>query len=249
VKKPLALVVVCAGIVAAGCGGDSESAESLAIDPGEGGNYAPDIDPADFVGRIDNTYLPFTPGSTWVYESEDGAERIEIEVLEETREVMGITATVVRDSAYEDGELVEDTYDWFAQDSEGNVWYLGEDTTEYEDGQAVSTAGAWEAGVDGALPGIIMYANPVAGAAYRQEFYAGEAEDMAEVVALDGSESVPFGDFDNLVVIKEWSPLEPTVAEHKYFAAGVGLVLEVKVAGEEGRVELISYEPSGGSSR
>jgi hypothetical protein len=233
-------IVVCALAVACG-GGDAEPDTGLAIDPGDGGNYAPDIDPANFVDRIDNPYLPFVPGATWVYESEDGFERIEIEVLAETRVVMGITATVVRDTAYEDGEVVEDTYDWFAQDSEGNVWYLGEDTTEFEDGEPVSTAGAWEAGVDGAQPGIAMRANPAAGDAYRQEYYEGEAEDIAEVVRLDGSESVPFGDFDSLVVIKEWTPLEPDVAEHKYFAAGVGLVLEVKVAGEEGRVELISY--------
>jgi hypothetical protein len=241
--KLLTLLVAltsCSLLVTA-CGGNSDPDPSLAVDPGDGGNYAPAVDPAGFVGRIENAYLPLVPGSTWVYESADGVARIEIEVLAETRIVMGITATVVRDTVYEDGELVEDTYDWFAQDRDGNVWYLGEDTAEYEDGDLVNTAGAWEAGVDGALPGIVMYANPAVGAAYRQEFYPGEAEDMAEIIDVDGSEAVPFGDFDSLIVIREWSPLEPDVAEDKYFAAGVGLVLELKVAGEEGRVELISY--------
>ena len=156
------------------------------IDPGDGGNYAPDIDPANFVDVIDNPYLPYAVGSRWVYEGEsDGeTERTEVEVLDETREVMGITATVVRDTVYVDGELVEDTYDWFAQDADGNVWYLGEDTHEYEDGVAVNAEGSWEAGVDGALPGIVMPAEPQVGDAFRQEYYAGEAEDMGEIIEV-----------------------------------------------------------------
>lgn len=244
--KLLTLLVAltsCSLLVTA-CGGNSDPDPSLAVDPGDGGNYAPAVDPAGFVGRIENPYLPLVPGSTWVYESADGVERIEIEVLAETRIVMGITATVVRDTVYEDGELVEDTFDWFAQDAAGNVWYLGEESTEYEDGEPVSTAGSWEAGIDGALPGIVMYANPAVGTAYRQEFYEGEAEDMAEVIAIDGAESVPFGEFQSLIVIREWSPLEPDVAENKYYAAGVGVILELKVAGEEGRVELVNYSPA-----
>jgi hypothetical protein len=244
--KLLTLLVAltsCSLLVTA-CGGNSDPDPSLAVDPGDGGNYAPAVDPAGFVGRIENPYLPLVPGSTWAYESADGVERIEIEVLAETRIVMGITVTVVRDTVYEDGELVEDTFDWFAQDAAGNVWYLGEESTEYEDGEPVSTAGSWEAGIDGALPGIVMYANPAVGTAYRQEFYEGEAEDMAEVIAIDGAESVPFGEFQSLIVIREWSPLEPDVAENKYYAAGVGVILELKVAGEEGRVELVNYSPA-----
>jgi hypothetical protein len=158
---------------------------------------------------------------------------------------MGISAVVVRDTVTMEGELVEDTYDWFAQDRDGNVWYLGEETAEYEDGEVVSTEGSWEAGVDGALPGIVMPAQPAVGDAYRQEFYAGEAEDLAEVVRLGASETVPFGDVDDLVVIEEWNPLEPEAVEEKYFAPGVGLVLEVKTAGGEGRVELLEHTPGG----
>lgn len=213
------------------------------IDPGDGGDYQVELDPADFVAAIDNPFLPFVPGSRWVYESTDGVERIEIEVLSETREVLGIAATIVRDRVFEEGELVEDTFDWYAQDRDGNVWYLGEDSSELEDGAVVSSAGSWEAGVDGAQPGILILADPTVGRAYRQEFYGGEAEDLAEVLQLDGSETVPFGSFAELLVIREWTPLEPEVIENKYYAAGVGVVLELKVAGESGRVELVSFEP------
>lgn len=215
------------------------------IDPGDGGDYHPVIDPANFVERIDNPYLPLTPGSSWVYEgqSEDGTERIEVVVTSDRRQVMGISAVVVRDTVTVDGELAEDTFDWFAQDRDGNVWYVGEETMEYENGEAVSSGGSWEAGVDGALPGIVMMANPTVGEAYRQEYYPGEAEDLAEVARLDATETVPFGEFDGLVVIKEWNPLEPEVVEEKYYAAGVGTILEVMTVGGDERVELVEYTP------
>jgi hypothetical protein len=138
---------------------------------------------------------------------------------------------------------LEDTFDWFAQDTEGNVWYLGEESKEYEGGEVVSTAGSWEAGVDGALPGVIMWAHPEVGDRYRQEYYPGEAEDMAEVVRSGASESVSQGAYDDLVVIAEWNPLDPGVTEEKYYAAGVGVILEVVVTGGTGRVELVEYEP------
>lgn len=230
----------CAGLVAlllVACGGEFN--DEPAIDPGDGGNYAPGLEAADFVDRIDNPFLPLVPGSRWVYES--GAERVEVVVLEETRDILGITATIVRDTVSEEGEVVEDTFDWFAQDRDGNVWYLGEDSKEYED-EVVSTAGSWEAGVDGAQPGIIMQASPRVDVGYRQEYYVGEAEDLAQVLRLDGKASVPFGSFENLLVIQEWNPLEPRVIENKYYARGVGLVLEEKVKGGSERVELVSFE-------
>ena len=213
------------------------------IDPGDGGQYAPTIDPENFVARIDNPLLPFRPGAKWIYESTDGVERIEVEVLEETRQILGISATIVRDRVWEDGELVEDTLDWYAQDTDGNVWYLGEESKDYENDVVVSTAGSWEAGVDGAYPGIIMQANPEVGQSYRQEYYVGEAEDLAEVVRLNDTATVPFGTFKNLLVIQEWAPLDPEVVEEKFYASGVGLVLEVKTQGDTGRVELISFTP------
>jgi hypothetical protein len=191
---------------------------------------------------VDHPFFPLEPGSRWTYDSDDGSEHIEVVVLEETRVVMGIAATVVRDTVTEDGEVVEDTYDWYAQDREGNVWYLGEDSTEYKDGKPDNKHGSWEAGVDGALPGIIMLADPRPGAAYRQELFKGEAEDLAEVVALDGKAMVPFGTYESLLVTKEWNPLEPKVVEQKYYARGVGLVFEEKVTGARGKVHLVLFE-------
>ena len=232
-------------LLGAACGGDDASSSDATpvIDPGDGGDYTVTLDPADFVERIDNPYLPLLPGSTWVYEGEsDGeAEHIEVTVLSETRQVLGITATVVRDTVTVAGELVEDTWDWYAQDKDGNVWYLGEDSTEYENGEAVSTAGSWEAGVDGALPGIIMQADPAVEDAYRQEYYEGEAEDLAEVIKTGVTEAVEAGAYNDLIVTKEWTPLLPEVVEEKYYAKGVGMILEVAVAGGAGRVELLSF--------
>lgn len=240
--RTLALGAAIAGLAGlVGCGG-GETAEPV-IDPGDDGNYTVEIDPDDFVVDIDNPYLPLQPGTRWVYEGvEDGeTERVEVEVTTDRRDVMGISAIVVRDTVYEDGELIEDTYDWFAQDVDGNVWYLGEDSREFEDGEQVSTEGSWEAGVDGALPGIVMLADPEVGEAYRQEFYEDEAEDMAEVDEVAASATVPAGAFDDVVIIREWNPLEPDVVEDKYYAPGVGAVLEVKVEGGDGRVELIEF--------
>ena len=232
----------------AGGGGSTTTAAAPVIDPGDGGNYQPEIDPNNFVDVIDNPYLPFPVGASWTYEgTEDGeTENVKVTVTPERKEIMGISATVVRDTVSTgDGEVVEDTYDWYAQDRDGNVWYLGEDSTEFENGKAVGTSGSWEAGVDGALPGIVMQAQPEVGQAYRQEYYVGEAEDLAEVDQLDATESVPFGDFDQLVVIKEWNPLEPDVVEEKYFAPGVGLVLEIKTEGGDGRSELTEFTAGG----
>jgi hypothetical protein len=139
--------------------------------------------------------------------------------------------------------VVDDTYDRFTQDVEGNVWYLGEETAEYEGGEVVSTEGSWEAGVDGALPGIVMLADPSVGDAYRQEYYEGGAEDLAEVVRTGAEETVAGTRLDRLVVIKEWNPLEPEVLEDKYYAPGVGTVLEVTAAGGDGRVEMVEHTP------
>lgn len=201
----------------------------------------PDFDPDDFVRRVNHPYFPLTPGTTYIYEgeTEDGFERVKVSVLSRTKKILGITATVVRDTVWIDGELVEDTFDWFAQDEDGNVWYLGEAVKDYENGEVVSTAGSWEAGVDGAKPGIIMLAHPKVGDTYRQEYYVGEAEDMAQVINLNASVSVPYGSFRNVLVTRECTPLEPGVAENKYYARGVGLILGVKVEGGSGQIELV----------
>ena len=136
---------------------------------------------------------------------------------------------------------MEVTEDWYAQDAAGNVWYFGEETAEYEDGEIVSTAGAWEAGVDGAQPGIIMPATPAIGVTYRQEFYAGEAEDVAVAVEVDQSVDVPAGSFDAVLVTEDWTPLEPDSRERKSYAPGVGLVMEEIIEGGTGGFQLVEH--------
>ena len=203
--------------------------------------YAPAIEPANFVSVIDNPYFPLTPGTTYVYEGEtsDGREHSEDQVTSDTKEVLGVTCVVVWNRATLDGELIEETYDWYAQDKDGNVWYFGEDTKEYKNGAVVSTEGSWEAGVDGALPGIIMEADPQVGDVYRQEYYEGEAEDMAGILSLTETATVPYGSYTDALMTKEWTPLEPALVEHKYYAQGVGLVLETIVQGGREQIELI----------
>lgn len=207
--------------------------------------YSVMLTAADLSPVIDNVFFPAPVGATWVYESvtKDGTEHINVEVLSAadpkgTKVVMGADARVIRDTVMLDGEVIEDTWDWYGQDAEGSVWYLGEDTTEYENGQVVCKCGSWEWGIDGALPGYIMLADPQVGDAYRQEYYAGEAEDVAEIVALDQTVDVAAGMFTGCVKTRDVSSLDRSYEEFKYYCPGVGVVLE-----EEGseRVELISY--------
>jgi hypothetical protein len=152
-----------------------------------------------------------------------------------------VTVTVVHDRVFTAGELTEDTFDWYAQDTAGNVWYLGEATVEY-DGDSTSTAGSWEAGVDGAQPGIVMLAHPAVGDAYRQEYLAGEAEDAAKVIELGGTVTVRAGMFRDVVTTEDWTALEPKILEHKSYAPGVGVVLERLVKGGKERNELVKIE-------
>jgi hypothetical protein len=215
--------------------------------------YDPVITPSDFTnarGRpnpIDNTYFPLRPGTTFVYDgTKDGEPQHDsFAVTRETKTILGVTTIVVHDSVYIDGILEEDTFDWFAQDDLGNVWYFGEDTKEYDaQGNVISTAGSWEAGVNGAKPGIVMEAQPNAGDVYRQEFAAGEAEDMASVLSRTKHVSVAYGSFDAVVQTKEWSCLESGI-DHKYYAPGVGLVLVVGLGGGDERLELVSISKGG----
>ena len=228
-----------------GAGNAPSSAVAPPIDPGDGGKYAPEIDPSSFVDVIDNPYMPWAVGSRWVYEgkSDGEVERDVVRVTGHHKMIMGIDAVVVRDTVSVRGEIAEDTYDWYAQDSEGNVWYLGEDSREYENGKAADTAGSWEAGVDGALPGIVMPADPRVGDAYRQEYLAGEAEDMMQVLELGTSKKVKAGSYHDVIVTEEWTPLEPDVVEQKYWARGVGNIGEVVITGGTGSADLVEYTP------
>jgi len=193
--------------------------------------YNPVINPADFVNKIDNPYFPLKPGITYVYEgiTEKGNEHVEVKVTNETKVILGVTCVVVRDTGKVDGELAEDTVDWYAQDKKGNVWYFGENSLSYEGGLVVSLGGSWMAGVNGAKPGIVMEGSPKVGDLYRQEFAVGVAEDMAEVLSLNASTTVPIGTFQNSIETKDFSGLEPDVVEHKFYAPGVGNVQTVDV--------------------
>jgi len=200
------------------------------------------IDPGNFVSVIDNLYFPLTPGTTFIYrgEKEGVPSRDVMTVTQETKVILGVTTTIVYHLSYEDGVLVEETFDWFAQDVDGNVWYLGEDTKELdENGNVVSTEGSWEAGVDGAEPGIIMLADPKKGDKYQQELAPDVAEDMAQVIGFEDSLCVRYGCFENVLVTKEWSPLERGVVEYKYYAPGVGFIHGVMVKGGDEFTELV----------
>ena len=203
------------------------------------------IDPADFSTEIDNSYLPLAPGSRWVYsELEDGAtQRVVVTATNQTKTLAdGVETRVVHDVVTDHGVAVEVTLDFYAQDSSGNVWYFGEQTTEYEHGKPASTAGSFESGVGGAEPGVVMPAEPDVGMAYREESKPGEAEDEAKVLSTDAQVEVPFGHFDAAVLTSNTNPLEPKVQELKLYAKGVGPVMELLVSGGSGRTELISFK-------
>jgi len=249
--KPLQnlFTILCFLTLAIACQKNKEgdnSENAIIINDNNGDDYNPVIDPANFVSTIDNPYFTLTPGKVWIYEGKNKAgkiERVEVEVTRETKTILGVNATVVRDRAWKDGKLVEDTFDWFAQDKDGNVWYLGEDSKEIKDGEVVSTAGSWEAGVNGAKAGFIMRANPQVGDAHRMEFLKGQAEDMMEVLSINESVSIGFGNYENCLKLKEWAPLKPDLVEHKFYSKGVGnVVIEKKVAGGSGELELIEMK-------
>jgi hypothetical protein len=235
----LALAVASA-LGTAACGDDGSDGRDTTTSPATAPSL-PTVEPANFVTGIDHPYLPLRVGARWTYSN--GDERIEVVVLPDQRTVMGVPVVVVRDTVTVDGELVEDTFDWFAQDVEGNVWYMGEESTEYEGGVAVSTHGSWEAGVDGARPGILMPATFVVGQVYQQEYDPGVAQDVGQVVRVGETVTVNGVEYTDVVVFREWNPLEPQAAhEEKYYAPGVGLVLAVAVDGSE-REELVEHQP------
>ena len=204
-----------------------------------GGPYVPVIDPSNFVDRVDNPYFPLVPGTTFIYLSHtpEGTERDEVLVTHDTKSILGVTCTVVRDTVTLNGQLIEDTDDWYAQDANGNVWYFGEEAKSYEDGDLVDISGTWKAGRDGAQPGVIIKAKPRVGDLYRQEFLPATAEDLGRVASLDESVMVPYGSFDHCLQTRDFAPLEPGIVEQKFYAPGTGLVLEVDADGT--RVELV----------
>ena len=211
------------------------------------GPYDPVIDPSDFVDPADigngvppNPYFPLVPGSTWTYMG--GGELNIVRVTGETREILGVTCAIVHDVVAADGEVVEDTDDYFAQDTAGNIWYFGEVSQELEDGFLVSLEGSWQAGNELAKPGIAFEAAPRVGDLYRQEFALGEAEDGARVLSTNASASVPAATCNGTCVqTEDFNLLEPDSLEHKYYAPGIGFILETDPATGE-RLELVDYQ-------
>ena len=177
----LMVVLLAASTAALPGGRPTVIQDSVATSPLPLGSEPAHLDPAESTARIDNPYWPMRPGSRWVYRQTDaeGDKRIEVTVTHQTKPILGVVARVVHDVMTEDGQVKEDTYDWYAQDAQGNVWYLGEDTKQLEDGKVISTEGSWQAGVDGAQPGILLPANPKPGMAYRQEYDGAKAQDTA----------------------------------------------------------------------
>ena len=239
-------MVLLLAVSAAACGGGPKASREPARPSALPARAAPVLlDPARFTTRIDNPYWPMRPGSRWTYRLVDprgGRRLVEVTVTDRTKTVLGVEARVVHDVVTVDGRPVEATDDWYAQDTEGNVWYLGEDTWEYLDGLAVPGKGSWQAGVDGAEPGILLPARPRPGMAYQQERYDGRAQDRARVLRLGMRAKVPYGFFDDLLATKEWTSLEPGVLEHKFYAPGVGPVLAITVSGGSGREELLRFD-------
>jgi hypothetical protein len=242
--RAAAAVLVAAAGAATACGADPSPAgaapSSTALPQG---GEAVELDPADFTVDITNRWWPMEVGDRWVYEESDGeggVQEVEVTVLDRTTTVAaGVEARVVHDLVTADGAVVEDTLDWYAQDADGNVWYLGEQTAEYEDGEVVTTEGSWEAGVDGAQAGILLPADPRPGTGYRQEHLAGEAEDEGFVLSTDEQVEVPTGLYEGTLMTRDTTPLEPDLAELKFYAPGVGPVMAIPISGGSGREVLV----------
>lgn len=238
-------VILLAGLIAYLSFSKSGTPATTVSDPAsqlETSEYNPIIDPSGFVPVVDNPYFTLTPGASFTYQGEtsEGTEKIITIVTHKTKTIMGVTNIEVWDRVWLNDSLIEETYDWYAQDTEGTVWYFGEDSKEYENGKAINSKGSWEAGANGAEPGIIMKADPKVGDSYRQEYFKGEAEDMADVVSLSDTVTVPFGTFAKCLKTRDWSMIDAKLNEYKYYCPDAsGLALEVAIDSGE-KVELIN---------
>jgi len=247
-RRASTIVAVVAGAVGlAACGSEPDQSSTTTALPQ--GSEAVELDPADFTTSIDNPFWPMAPGDRWAYrESNPGepVQRVVVEVTDRTRTMPnGVEARIVTDVVAARGEPVEVTHDFYAQDQDGNVWYLGERTAEYRHGEVATRAGSFEAGANGAQAGIAIPADPADGMAYRQEYLKGEAEDEGEVLSIDEQVEVPTGHYTGALMTRDTNPLEPKVSELKFYARDVGPVLTLSVSGGSGREELVSYSGGG----
>ena len=220
--------------------GHSNADDLPAFGPGE--QYHPVIEPRDFTSNVDNPWFPLKPGTRLVYEgTKDGKKARNVFIVtSRTKVIDGVKCRVVFDRLFLDGKLAERTFDYYAQDDDGNVWYFGEDTVKLDDqGNLTDTEGSFRAGVDGAQPGVFMQAHPQIGRRFRQEWYQGHAEDQFRVVDRSTRVTVPFGSFSRALKTEETTGLEPDVLDNKYYVRGIGEVIEVAVAGPVEKLELI----------
>jgi hypothetical protein len=235
------LIALTAAVSVAGCGSSSSSSGGSSASstikirsaPTSGPPYHPKIVAADFTTHVTNRYWPLRPGAAWVYDGtkDHVPEHVVVTVAKETKTVLGVKCLVIHDRVTINGSLEENTTDWYAQDRSGAVWYFGEDSKDYKNGVVVSTQGTWEAGVDGAQPGVVIQGNPKPGPTYRQEYRPGVAEDMAKVLTTTAVQSVPAGAFRHVVETYDTDPLNPDKVERKFWAPGVGAVHVVRVGG------------------
>jgi hypothetical protein len=204
---------------------------------------AADAQQRRFVDRVDNPWLPFKPGTVFVYRGvKDGKpSRDVVTVTARSPTIAGVRCVAVDDRLSLNGVLEERTTDWYAQDAKGNVWYFGEDTAELDaKGRVSSREGSWRAGVHGAKAGIVMPAHPRVGQSARQEYYEGHAEDHFRVLSLSASVHVPYTSSRHALLTREWTPLEPGVIDHKLYVRGIGMVEEQTVKGGDERGALVS---------
>jgi len=232
-----------------GCDSEQQSPTDGARLAPTQGRYSPAIDPRQFGGPIDNAYLPLRPGTSFRYHGvgDDGRTREvnTVAVTHRTKRIMGIDATVVLDQVFSGGRPEERTLDWYAQDRQGNVWYLGEDSRNYEDGHWVRDEGSWQAGVGNGKPGIIMLAKPTPGEAYRQEYSPGHALDQARVLGQGGPVAVPYRQFRQTLATREYSSIDHQF-EKKYYARGVGVIKEQALTASKERSELVRRKAATG---
>ena len=232
-----AIVAGAIALTLGACSSDSRSSNSSAGTSGK-------IDPKNFTAKIDNPYFPLKPGTTFRYRGFEHGKNLDVfTVTHKVKKIMGVPTAVIRDRLFRGGKVREDTFDWYTQDRQGSVWYFGEATKELDrNGRVVTREGSWQAGVNGAKPGIFMPAHPQVGQSFRQEYYKGHAEDRFRVEGFVASVGVPFGSFQNVLKTTETSPLEPGVVDSKFYARGVGQVKEASVKGPRETSVLLSVK-------
>jgi hypothetical protein len=243
VWTPMATVVVAAALLVTLVIGVGSSQAAKPKEPSWvlHGPYSPSLEPANFITTVNNRYFPLKPGTAFHYQGfKDAASQTDdMVVTHQKKQILGITCTVVRDTVSENGKPIERTFDWYAQDKQRNVWYMGEDSFELKNGRFARADDSWKSGVNGAKPGIIMRGNPRPGNVYRQEYYPRFALDQARVLGFKASMKVPQGTYNRPLATVEWSPTDPQL-ERKYYAAGIGEIQEQVVAGGHEGFKLVT---------